>query len=133
MRIIYYSLTGNVRKFLQKSGLPADEINPDLTVNEPFILVTCTVGFGAVPVEVNDFLDQNGRYLRGVSSSGNRNWEHFRKGSFARAADLISERFGVPVISKFELSGTQVDVQEFIKGVDLIESHGIECNSPPER
>ena len=118
MLIAYDSRTGNVQRFVRKLG-PAYrsvQIQPDLKLHEPFLLITYTTGFGQVPEKVDAFLALNHELLRGVSASGNRNWgDHF-----ARSADLISRRYHVPVICKFELSGTGRDVEQFQKEVAAI-------------
>lgn len=109
MLITYDSRTGNVRRFVQKLPLDHVQINDELQLDEPFILVTYTTGFGQVPERVAAFLERNGKHLVGVAASGNRNWGH----SFAKSADLIAAQYGVPVVSKFELSGTESDVLLF--------------------
>ncbi|MCY9760387.1 class Ib ribonucleoside-diphosphate reductase assembly flavoprotein NrdI [Paenibacillus alvei] len=108
MRIVYYSLVGNVRRFLAKTGLPAQPIG-DYDVDEPFVIVTNTLGFGEVPEPVARFLVRNGRNLVGVASSGNRNWGE----NFGKAADIIAKEYDVPILLKFELSGTDDDVRIF--------------------
>lgn len=55
----------------------------------------------------------------GVAASGNRNWGD----KFARSADLISERYNVPVVYKFELAGTTGDAQRFQQEVDKIAAY----------
>ncbi|NWO08597.1 MAG: class Ib ribonucleoside-diphosphate reductase assembly flavoprotein NrdI [Alteromonadaceae bacterium] len=102
MLIAYYSLAGNVRRFVAKTGLPAVEIKSDLMLTEPFVLVTGTYGFGQVAGTVWDFLADNGDLMAGVAASGNRNWGD----NFAKASDLISEAYVVPIVHKFQLSGT---------------------------
>ncbi|KKB71900.1 class Ib ribonucleoside-diphosphate reductase assembly flavoprotein NrdI [Bacillus sp. TH008] len=113
MLIAYYSLAGNVRRFVAKTGLPAVEIKADMLLTEPFVLVTGTYGFGQVAGTVWDFLADNGDLMAGVAASGNRNWGD----NFAKAADLIAEEYGVPIVHKFELAGTAEDaakVREFV-------------------
>ncbi|GIO08482.1 protein NrdI [Brevibacillus reuszeri] len=119
MLIAFDSKTGNVRRFVQKIDLPHVEIDPDMIMDEPFILVTYTTGFGQVPEKVTTFLKANHSLLRGVSASGNRNWG----ASFAKSADTIANLYGVPVISKFELSGTGRDVEHFTSGVAAIAAY----------
>jgi len=104
--IRYYSLTGNVRRFVNKLGLPCKEIGDD-AIQQPYVLITCTVGFGEVPAPVTSFLRRNGKWVIGVAASGNRNWGR----NFAKAADRIAHVYGVPVLHKFELSGSIQDVQ----------------------
>lgn len=116
MLIAYYSLTGNVKRFIDKCGFIYVDITENQTLDEPFILVTNTTGFGQVPESVADFLKRNSGHLVGVAASGNRNWG----ANFAKAADLISERYGVPIVHKFELSGTETDVKIFTERVESI-------------
>ncbi|KRT93759.1 class Ib ribonucleoside-diphosphate reductase assembly flavoprotein NrdI [Bacillus glycinifermentans] len=117
MLIAYYSLAGNVRRFVSKTGLPAVEIKSDLMLTEPFVLVTGTYGFGQVAGTVWDFLADNGDLMTGVAASGNKNWG----GNFAKAADLIAEEYGVPIVHKFELAGTTEDVRIFTERVSTID------------
>ncbi|MCQ4086600.1 class Ib ribonucleoside-diphosphate reductase assembly flavoprotein NrdI [Saccharibacillus sp. JS10] len=106
MLIAYDSRTGNVRRFIEKLELPAIQIDETMKLEEPFILVTYTTGFGQIPDKVNSFLQKNGQQLKGVCASGNRNWGL----SFAKSADTISQTYGVPILCKFELSGTNKDI-----------------------
>lgn len=113
MQIVFDSKTGNVKRFISKLGYDCLQIRDDLIVNESFILVTYTTGFGEVPKTTKAFLEKNSDYLIGVASSGNRNWGT----KFAKSADIISAQYNVPIISKFELSGTLKDVTAFQEGV----------------
>jgi protein involved in ribonucleotide reduction len=119
MMIAYDSRTGNVRKFIDKLQMPAVQIDETMTLDEPFVLVTYTTGFGQVPEKVMSFLKRNNVWLKGVSASGNRNWgQHF-----ARSADRIAEMYGVPVLCKFELSGTWRDVETFRQEVAAVAAY----------
>ncbi|MCI1882676.1 MAG: class Ib ribonucleoside-diphosphate reductase assembly flavoprotein NrdI [Sporolactobacillus sp.] len=113
MLILYSSLTGNVRRFLKKTGLPHRPIDSVDQVAEPFILVTNTIGFGDAPEGVKRFLQKNGRFLRAVAASGNRNWGP----NFARAADVVAAAYHVPILCKFELGGSAIDVKNFTERV----------------
>lgn len=113
MKIYYASLTGNVRRFISKTGLAAEVITADTNVDEPFILVTYTIGFGEVPDIVTKFLRENHDHLRGVAVSGNRVWG----ANYGMAGDIISRTYLVPLLLKFELSGTSADVQTFTERV----------------
>lgn len=119
MLIVYDSKTGNVRRFIDKLKLPAIQIEDSMNVDQNFILVTYTISFGQVPEKVMSFLKRNHDRLKGVSASGNRNWGD----GFALSADRISEMYGVPVISKFELSGTTRDVERFVQEVRAVASY----------
>ncbi|MGN1386443.1 MAG: class Ib ribonucleoside-diphosphate reductase assembly flavoprotein NrdI [Bacillus sp. (in: firmicutes)] len=109
MLVIYDSLTGNVQRFMNKIGARSVRLTEGMTVKEPYILVTYTVGFGEVPESTANFLKRNYSYLKGVASSGNRNWG----ANFGKAGELISNQFRVPLLLKFELSGTKRDVEIF--------------------
>lgn len=117
MLIAYYSLTGNVRRFVAKTGLAAVEIKPGLMLAEPFVCVTGTYGFGQVAGTVSDFLADNSDYLAGVAASGNRIWAD----NYAKAADVIVAQYGVPVVGRFELAGTDADVRQFIERVNALD------------
>lgn len=112
--IYYTSLTGNVRRFVSKTGLAAEEIKPGLIATEPFVLVTYTIGFGMVPPKVAKFLEVNGGLLKAVATSGNRNWGN----NYGKAGDVIAEQYGVPLLLKFELAGTDDDVKTFVEKVE---------------
>lgn len=109
MLIAYDSKTGNVKRFVTKLKLPAVQIDESMTLDEPFILVTYTTGFGQVPERVRSFLQHNSGRMVGVAASGNRNWGE----RYGKSADIISEQYNVPVVSKFELSGTSGDAERF--------------------
>ena len=122
MLIAYDSKTGNVRRFVNKLNMRVIQIEEDLILNEPFVLITYTTGFGQVPQKVMKFLEKNHKYLRGVAASGNRNWGDM----FAKSADIISVKYMIPIVIKFELSGTELDVQNFKRRVMEIAAHRIE-------
>src|SRR5690606_4312531 len=105
MKVYYASLTGNVRRFIGKTGLTAVNIKDEAIAVEPFVLVTYTIGFGNVPEPVDAWLTQNSELLRGVASSGNRNWGDF----YGRAGDIVAETYDVPLLHKFELAGNDDD------------------------
>lgn len=119
MLIVYDTMTRNVQSFVDK--LPKDKfkcchINSYDGTSE-FILITYTINFGQVPGTTEEFLEVHGDKMLGVSSSGNRLWGAY----YGKAADLISDEYNVPVISKFELKGNKSDIYIFIEGVEKIE------------
>lgn len=114
--IVYDSMTGNVKRFVSKTGCRAIQIQENLKVEEPYILVTYTIGFGQIPPTTKEFLNRNSLFLLGVSASGNRNWGL----TFCKAAETISKDFRVPIIHTFELSGTDEDVRLFREGVERL-------------
>ena len=115
MLIVYDSLTGNVERFIQKTSSNSIKITEQLEVNEPFILVTYTVGFGEVPKSTESFLNRNYKHMMAVAVSGNKNWGS----SYGRAGEIISNQYNVPLLMKFELSGTKKDIEKFKQGVEF--------------
>lgn len=123
MLIVYYSMTGNCRRFV-KSSQVMDEYktielkkdNIETKLDEPFLLVTPTINFGEVPPQVERFLKINHQHMIGVAASGNRNWG----GNFAKAGDKISDEYHVPLIMKFELHGNAQTRLEFKEKVGAL-------------
>ncbi|MCI2804053.1 class Ib ribonucleoside-diphosphate reductase assembly flavoprotein NrdI [Staphylococcus pettenkoferi] len=127
MKVVYFSFTGNVRRFIQRTELEDTlEITQDNCtdrIEEPYILVTGTIGFGEVPEPVQSFLNHNSEHLEAVAASGNRNWGQ----NFAKAGITISEDYQVPLLMKFEVQGTNSDVEEFkVKVGQVNEDYGRE-------
>lgn len=113
--IVFYSFTGQTRRFIEKvkavSTVECIELKEDLKVNSRFILLTSTIGFGQVPDSVAKFLENNHENMEAVMSNGNKNWGE----NFAKAGDIISEHYKVPLIARYELAGTNEDVQTLIE------------------
>lgn len=121
--IVYFSnVSENTKRFVEKLDssfnlirIPVkwDSDNPLLIFGD-YVLVTPTYGGGefdvAVPRQVVKFLNvkQNRNLLCGVIGTGNTNFgEHY-----CLAADVISEKTGVPVLARVEVLGTPDDVQQ---------------------
>ncbi|MNJ67594.1 ribonucleotide reductase stimulatory protein [compost metagenome] len=62
------------------------------------------------------FLEDNGQLLQGVASSGNTNWGM----RYGLAGDQVADKYSVPLLMKFELSGTKNDVERFKQEVNHI-------------
>lgn len=119
MLIVFDSKTGNVKRFVDKLNMECLQISEDLIVGTPYVFVTYTTGFGNVPKSVEKFLINNHKNLKAVAASGNKNWGKL----FCRSADIISEQYDVPIILKFELSGTNRDIETFKEGLRKFESY----------
>jgi protein involved in ribonucleotide reduction len=122
--LVYFSSSSeNTLRFVERLGLPALriplEVKQRLEVTEPYILIVPSYGgggiAGAVPAQVIRFLNNanNRALLRGVIASGNRN---FGEG-FCRAGDVIAQKCQVPYLYRFELLGTDQDIENVRKGV----------------
>lgn len=119
IQIVYFSnYSGNTKRFVEKLDNDAiripinwDPASPVYMTRE-YVLMVPTYGGGsensAIPRQVRKFLNipNNRDLLRGVVGFGNINFgEHYCK-----AAEMISQKTGVPVIAKVEIFGTDDDV-----------------------
>lgn len=116
--IVYFSSASeNTRRFIDKLALPAHRIplrrkDPELVVDEPYVLITPTYGGGdmskAVPKQVIRFLNNphNRGLIAGVITSGNTNFG----AAYCCAGATIAHKCHVPELYRFELLGTARDV-----------------------
>ena len=120
--LVYFSsVSENTHRFVQKLGLDATRIplHGRSRVDEPYVLVLPTYGGGRatpdvdaggyVPKQVIAFLndEHNRSLLRGVIAAGNTNFG----AEFGYAGDVVSRKCSVPYLYRFELMGTDDDVQ----------------------
>lgn len=108
MKVVYASRTGNVEALIGKLGITDALHLEDGTekVSEDYILFTYTDGFGDVPYEVSDFLENNPS-IKGVIASGDTGYGE----AYCLAGDKISEDYHVPCLYKVENDGTDDDVE----------------------
>lgn len=131
--IVYFSnYSGNTKRFVEKLNdnrynnlirIPIDwDTDNPLFVNNRYVLVVPTYGGGsenaAIPRQVRHFLNipSNRDKLVAVIGMGNTNFgEHFCK-----AADMIANKTGVPVIARIEILGTSEDVQMIMERLEKL-------------
>ena len=113
MLIVYASKTGNIERFLKKTGVsPILKITDGSEIiNEDFILLTYTTGIGEVPVEVIEFTKNNYSHMKGLIGSGNKNWG----GAFCNAVTLLSQQYNITILMTFEMSGNKHDIEKFLE------------------
>lgn len=109
--IAFYSITGQTKKFVVKTGLEAHEITddfPQYEMNEKYILITPSYQDFMMDSLV-DFLNykDNKKNLVGLIGCGNRNFNDL----FAQTAKKLSVTLKVPILYLLEFSGTDKDVQ----------------------
>ncbi|QDK71361.1 class Ib ribonucleoside-diphosphate reductase assembly flavoprotein NrdI [Lactococcus protaetiae] len=119
MKLVYFSLTGQTRRFVSKTDLPHEEIlaDSDLEMNEDFILITPSYAEESPTVSksievmdpVFDFMAYNDNYkfCRGIIGTGNRNFA----GIYIFTAKEISAKYQIPILYDFEFNGTPSDVE----------------------
>lgn len=131
--IVYYSgPTEFTHKFVGELGQPSTRLphsikeSQEILMDEEFILFCPTYErklirgpesgrMTYIPRQVAAFLSskENRTHLVGVVGFGNINFGQ----DFARAADDISSRTGVPVLGRVELSGTTEDIENYKEGL----------------
>lgn len=124
--LVYFSsVSENTRRFVERLDHPAARIplRPRLEglirVPQPFVLVVPTYGggekSGAVPKQVAQFLNDptNRALLRGVITAGNTNFGKY----YCLAGPIIAAKCHIPELYRFELLGTQRDVEQVNHGL----------------
>ena len=123
MLVVYFSsATENTKRFVEKLGLPSQRIplrrnDPELNVDEPYVLICPTYGGGVsvsggnsrpVPGQVMRFLNNEGNrsLIRGVIAAGNSNFG----ADYCLAGKVIADKCKVPYLYRFELMGLAEDV-----------------------
>ena len=123
MLVVYFSsATENTKRFVEKLGLPSQRIplrrnDPELNVDEPYVLICPTYGGGVsvsggnsrpVPGQVIRFLNDEGNrsLIRGVIAAGNSNFG----ADYCLAGKVIADKCKVPYLYRFELMGSAEDV-----------------------
>jgi len=129
--IVYYSsASGNTQRFVEQLGmsairLPIEDGDGLPEIEQPFVLICPTYadgeGRGAVPKSVIRILNnpKNRALIKGVIASGNRNFGAL----FARGGAIVAEKCNVPLLYRFELSGTQNDVEIVRDGLKQFWKH----------
>jgi protein involved in ribonucleotide reduction len=112
MLIVYASKTGNIERFVKKTGITSvlKIIDGSEIISEDFILLTYTTGIGEVPTEVSTFMKNNFSKCKGLIGSGNKNWGS----SFCNAVTLLHSQYNIPILMRFEMSGNKHDIEKFL-------------------
>lgn len=107
MKVVYASRTGNVQSIIDQLEVESLEISSGSEmVEEPYVLITYTDGYGDVPMEVESFLESNGEKITGVIVSGDQGYGE----AYCKAGDVIAEKYNVPCLYKVENAGTDEDI-----------------------
>ncbi|MGO4937713.1 ribonucleotide reductase stimulatory protein [Fundicoccus sp. Sow4_H7] len=125
MLLVYMSLTGQTRKFIDKFDWPSLELTPDnafTEIHEPYVIVAPTYEREVTDI-LFDFIEtgNNASYLQGVAGGGNRNFNTL----FCFTAKDIAEEFNVPLLHVFEFQGSDNDVNIMKEQVACLGQAGI--------
>jgi protein involved in ribonucleotide reduction len=129
IQIVYFSNhSGNTKRFVEKLDnasiripISWDSASPVYAKGE-YVLMVPTYGGGsersAIPKQVKSFLniEENRNLLRGVVGFGNTNFGD----NYCKAAELIAQKTGVPVIARVEIFGTDDDVNKVKERLGLL-------------
>jgi protein involved in ribonucleotide reduction len=119
--VVYFSsVSENTKRFVDKLEAKAVRIPirteeaAEFVHDRDSVLVLPTYGGGndnsTVPKQVIKFLNNpdNRKHIKAVIAGGNTNFgTHFGK-----AGDIVADKLGVPVLYRFEITGTPEDVVE---------------------
>ena len=116
-KIVYYSQTGQTRKFVEKiSHTEKIEISPnhfEIEMSEPFILVMPSYETNVHPIVIDtaaDFLEtaDNLTHCKGLFCGGNRNVAEV----FCITAKTLSKEYDLPMLHAFEFQGSPLYVKK---------------------
>ncbi|WP_339109590.1 class Ib ribonucleoside-diphosphate reductase assembly flavoprotein NrdI [Thioclava sp. GXIMD4216] len=121
----FSSATGNTHRFITRLGLPAIRIggteDRSASLAElPFVLICPSYsdgeGRGAVPKPVIHALNnpEIRKNIRGVIGTGNTNFGIY----YGYAGKVIAEKCKIPLLYRFELSGTDLDIARVRDGLE---------------
>lgn len=109
MKYVYASRTGNVESIVERLGIDALKIETgNESIDENYILLTYSDGYGDIPGEVELFLDKNHELLQGVVVSGDESYGE----AFCQAGELIASQFDVPCLYKVNNEGDDEDIEK---------------------
>ena len=111
MKIAYYSKTGKIEQFLEKTKVEEPFIIFDGSeeIGEKFILITSSYGLGEPHYEVEAFLENNYKNLVAIIGSGDKNYGDL----YCKAPKDFAKLYNVPLLFCFEHSGNEQDVEKF--------------------
>lgn len=125
MKIVYFSITGQTRRFIGKLASEFNENaieitanDPDIELTEPFLLITPSYAEETPTVQhsqevmdpVFEFMDWglNAAFCKGIIGTGNKNFA----GIYIFTAKELSAKYQIPILYDFEFNGTPSDVAQ---------------------
>lgn len=108
LKIVYDSYEkGNVSDFVKElSEYKSEKIEEFKNNNENIFLITKTIKFGEISDKTENFLKKYSHLVIGIAVSGNKNYGK----NFGKAGDLISKKYNIPLVIKFEGKGFKEDI-----------------------
>lgn len=120
MKVAYLSLTGNVRRFVERlhiESIELDTASMNVKIDDDYIVILPSYDdyMTDVVCQLIEF-DDNASRLRGVAGSGNRNFGR----NFIFSAKKLSLKYNKPLLCAFEFSGTDEDIKNFKEAVNQL-------------
>lgn len=120
LKIVYFSNTGQTRKFVNKLKYDYLELNfsnPFQIVDEDFIIIAPSYEKEATEI-IDDFVEtgDNIKYCKGVVGSGNRNFADL----FCFTAKDFAVEHDIPYLYEFEFQGMDKDVENLTEIINRI-------------
>lgn len=117
--LIYYwsSPTGNTAALAHNIPHTTLPIAPHTRTIQPYILLTPSYDQpkgGFIPKQVERFLEHNSHHMVGVIGTGNRTFGTH----YCQSAQDISSKYGVPVLWRVEIMGTEKDHDVIDHGIN---------------
>lgn len=125
--IVYQTMSQQTQKFVDKiEGYDKINLedNPNVTMNQPYILVVPSYEQNVLPF-VFDIFDEflevgdNLEYCHGIFATGNRNFGEL----FATTGHELSEDFDIPVLHELEFQGSETDVEKLEEELKIANNH----------
>lgn len=122
VEVIFYSkISGNTKFFVDRLGIKNKRIPEDgnLIATTPYVLIFPSYGGGrdkgSVPKPVVEFIkkEENRRHILGIVGSGDRNYGD----KFCQGAKMLSEKIKIPILYKYEIRGTNNEVNDVREGI----------------
>ena len=107
MQIAYLSITGQVKRFVNKLDFPSYELSDYPSDSHDFVLIVPTYE-PEITYPADDFLTDHSEHCLGIIGSGNRNFGD----EFVYTAKDLAHDYKLPMLYAFEFSGTEEDVKK---------------------
>lgn len=124
VKILYFSITGNVKRFVQNLNLPSEDVyeiteNLDITPidGEKYIIIAPTYKH-ELTWALDDLIDDLGaENCLGLMGSGNRNFADL----YCFTVKDLSEKYSIPILYNFEYFGLDSDIKRVKSIINKLE------------
>lgn len=116
MNVVYYSITNNTHRFVQKLDVPIYSVQDGIPPDS--VLIVPTYGVAGIPKIVIKALREGHRErIRAIVGTGNINFGL----NYCAGAIKLSQKLEVPLLHKLELAGNNQDVSTVLQKMEELE------------